>query len=111
MGEKFELNNLMIWSSVQPPNMLDLFGPSLTSIKLCFYIFFLSLRFFFFSYKPIAKGHKVPTTTVSGMISTSFCSIVTTPAVQLVKISFHLLVEEQYEEFKLFSKVNKEKVR
>ena len=45
------------------------------------------------------------------MISTSFCSIVTTPAVQLVKISFHLLVEEQYEKLKLFSKVNKEKVR
>ena len=92
--------------------MLDLFGPSLTPIKLYFNIFiFFLCALSFFSYWPNAEGHKVPTTTVSGMISTSFCSIVTTPAVQLVKISFHLLVEEQYEKFKLFSKVNKEKVR
>ena len=90
--------------------MFDLFGPSLTPIKLYFYILFFSLSaLFFFSYWPNAKDHKVPTTTVSGMISTSFCSIVTTPAVQLVKISFHLLVKEQYEELKLFFKVNKGK--
>lgn len=89
--------------------MLDVFGPSLTPTKLYFNITFFSLAaLYFFFYWPNAKDHKVPTTTVSGMISTSFCSIVTTPAVQLVKISFHLLVKEQCEELKLFFKVNKE---
>ena len=35
------------------------------------------------------------TTTVSGMISTSFCSVVTTPVVHVVRTSFHLFAKEQ----------------